>query len=79
MGAIKIVRWLFGLSFPIGKKEVYFSVLYAAVVFEWILPYFSDRYFADPFDVLAYFLGGAIYVLFISSEDEKGSKLEVKS
>jgi len=69
MISIKIVRWIFDLSFPVGKKEVLFSVLYAAAVFEWILPALSENYVADPFDVLAYFLGGTIYVLFISSKN----------
>jgi hypothetical protein len=70
MVSIKIVRWLFDLSFPLGKKEVLFSVLYAAAVFEWILPALSENYVGDPFDVLAYFLGGTFYVVFISSKNK---------
>ncbi|QNL52168.1 hypothetical protein H8S90_11645 [Olivibacter sp. SDN3] len=45
---------------------VYFMVVYTALVFEGLLPLFSDRYTADLFDILAYIIGGYLFQLFIN-------------
>ncbi len=43
-----------------------FLVVYLSVVFEGILPLYSDQYTADPFDVVAYALGGVFYTTWIN-------------
>lgn len=53
----------------IEKSEIYclkpghilFIVAYTALVFEFILPRYSDNYIADILDVLMYVLGGLIF------------------
>lgn len=48
-----------------------FLVIYLSIVFEGILPKLSPRYTADPFDVIAYTLGGLTYIFLIKSAHKK--------
>jgi len=78
MTAIKIVRWIFGLSFIISNKEVFIATLYSTCVFEWFLPNLSDTYVNDPLDILAYFLGAVGYLIFTTVNFPNKIKHKIK-
>ena len=79
MTSVKIYRWLFNLSFRMGKKEVLIAVVYSVIVFELLLPTISESYVRDFFDVLAYFLGGVFYINFISKGFNRKSKINTRN
>jgi len=68
MTSIKIIRSLFKLSFEVYTKEVAVAVIYASVVFEWLLPKQGTNFVSDPFDILAYCLGAIFYLTFVQSD-----------
>ncbi|QNL49811.1 hypothetical protein H8S90_24410 [Olivibacter sp. SDN3] len=55
--------------FPV--TYVFFMVAYTGLIFEGILPLFSERYTADLFDILAYIMGGCLFHLFINKPFKK--------
>lgn len=59
-------------TFELSKLMVLFAVIYFSFLFELVLPFISNKYTSDWFDVLCYFIGGGIYVLILSCK-EKGT------
>ncbi len=57
---LKVVNPLF----EINLWMVLLTAAYVSLVFEWWLPPRSERYTADPLDVVAYFLGATAYYLY---------------
>ncbi|MEM9052577.1 MAG: hypothetical protein AAGC47_11030 [Bacteroidota bacterium] len=79
MTSVKTFRWLFNLSFSLGKKEVLIAVVYSVIVFEWLLPTVSESYVRDFLDVLAYILGGVFYITFVSKSLNRKSKIKTRN
>ena len=68
MTSIKIIRSLFQFSFDVNTKEVVIAVVYASVVFEWLLPKQGTNFVSDLYDILAYCLGAIFYLTFVQSD-----------
>ncbi len=81
MTSVKIVKWLFILSFTVNKIQVAIAVVYSSFVFEWILPNGGTNFVSDPFDIAAYTFGALLYVLIISpdSSNQVQDKKPIKS
>ena len=47
----------------LSRKMILFTCFYISFVFEYLLPQYSQRYTSDPFDIIAYFMGGLIYYI----------------
>jgi hypothetical protein len=56
-------------------KQTVFSFVYLSVVFEIILPLYSAKYTADPFDVIAYGIGAVIFQLKINNRKINSPKV----
>lgn len=46
--------------------HILFGILYFAFLFEWLFPRIDDRTTADPWDVLAYAVGGLLFGLLMN-------------
>jgi hypothetical protein len=53
-------------AYVFSPWHVVVAIVYFALVFEVVLPRYSERYTADPFDVLAYTAGGFLFYTFIN-------------
>jgi hypothetical protein len=49
-------------NFKLSTLMVFGFVLWYALLFEWVFPSYDERHFADLWDVLAYFLGGLLFL-----------------
>ncbi|PUV25932.1 hypothetical protein DCO56_02870 [Sphingobacterium athyrii] len=49
-------------SYPL--YQIWFIAAIVSLVFEWVMPYYTDYNTADLYDVFAYFTGGLFYFLF---------------
>jgi hypothetical protein len=47
--------------YKLSPGQVIFIVLYVSLIFEVVLPHFSERYTGDLMDVLMYVLGGVFF------------------
>lgn len=58
--------YLFNNGNPHGYPlyQIWFIAAIVSLVFEWVMPYYTDYNTADLYDVLAYFTGGLFYFLF---------------
>lgn len=54
-------------SFRVDLGMLITSVVLFSIAFEWLLPRFSDKYTADPIDVLCYCVGAIVYYRFRDS------------
>jgi hypothetical protein len=48
-------------GFELSLAMIIAAIIAFSVVFEFVLPKINEKYTADPFDILAYFLGGINY------------------
>ncbi|HSI75235.1 MAG TPA: hypothetical protein VK957_05060, partial [Lunatimonas sp.] len=55
-------------TFIFTKTQILIGTAYISFVFEVLLPQWSDRYTADPWDVLCYGLGAVYFYLFINRQ-----------
>lgn len=64
LGSINLLlkRYTSNPNFKLSIAKVLMACIYFSVLFEWILPNYSNAYTADFFDVLCYFFGGGIYL-----------------
>lgn len=58
------------------KKELSIPMItvgfvYTAILFEWVLPQYSDKYTADFYDVLCYGIGTVFYMYFVYQIESK--------
>lgn len=44
------------------KSQIWVAFIYVSIVFEGVLPFYKDKYTADPIDVVMYLLGTLIYL-----------------
>lgn len=51
-------------NLQLSIAKIVFFVVYVSLVFEWLLPMYSDRYTSDVGDVVAYAIGAILYYLF---------------
>ncbi len=51
-------------NFKLDFSKIIFVLVYQSLVFELLLPAISARYTSDPYDVLAYAVGGCFFFLF---------------
>jgi len=72
--AIKISMNLLGTSVVMDTKKVVIAVIYAAVVFEFIVPLSRGMVFeVDLVDILAYAMGGILWSLFFLRGEQSAS------
>lgn len=57
MSSMRIVNSGFELTFAM----IIAAIISFSIVFEYVLPKMDEKFVADPFDILAYFLGGLTY------------------
>jgi hypothetical protein len=60
---LQIYRWIHPLkeNFLFKKEHIFVAFLYVSVVFEGFLPWYSDQYIRDFWDILCYGLGAIIF------------------
>lgn len=60
---LQIYRWIHPLrdSFRFKKEHVIVAFLYVSLVFEGVLPWYSDQYVRDFWDILSYALGAFVF------------------
>ena len=60
---LQIYRWIHPLraAFRFKKEHVIVAFLYVSLVFEGFLPWYSDQYIRDFWDILCYGLGAIIF------------------
>ncbi len=60
---LQIYRWIHPLrqNFRFKKEHIFVAFLYVSVVFEGFLPWYSDQYIRDFWDILCYGLGAIIF------------------
>ncbi len=65
---LQIFRWIYknGISYIFTKTQIVIGTAYISFLFEVLLPQWSDRYTADPWDVLCYGLGAVYFYFFIN-------------
>jgi hypothetical protein len=65
---LQAFQWIHPLraGFRFTKVQVLVGWLYFSLLFEILLPRWSDHYVADPWDVLAYGIGAAFFYRFIN-------------
>jgi hypothetical protein len=51
-------------SFELTPAMILAALIYFSIVFEWLLPLWSDRYQSDFLDIVAYSLGAIAYYYF---------------
>ena len=51
-------------TFELSIAKILVATAMFAVVFEFILPRWSNQYYSDYLDIAAYFLGGFLYYVF---------------
>ncbi|MGD1843867.1 MAG: hypothetical protein ACFB10_00560 [Salibacteraceae bacterium] len=57
--------WVFrNPGYVLNWKHIAFTVIYFGLVFEWLLPKWSTVHHADPFDLIAYSVGGVLFSFF---------------
>ena len=61
-----LLSLIYRVLYVFSKAQMFFFFLYLSFVFELLLPYLSDAYIADKYDVLAYALGTLLFHLFIN-------------
>lgn len=63
---LQVYQWFHPLKkyFIFTKAQIMVAVAYYSVIFEGLLPYWSNTYIRDPWDVLFYFFG-AIWFYFL--------------
>ncbi len=54
------------VEFSLPPAQVVFSLIYISILFEIILPNFSEKFNADPFDFFAYAAGALLFYFFIN-------------
>ncbi|WP_228527768.1 magnesium citrate secondary transporter [Pararhodonellum marinum] len=65
---LQVFRWIHPQKslFVFTKTQVIVGVIYISLIFEVFLPYLSDRYTRDLWDVLCYFIGAGLFYRFIN-------------
>lgn len=65
---LQAFRWFYSKNecFIFTKTQISIGTAYISFIFEVLLPQWSDRYTADPWDVLCYGLGGVYFYFFIN-------------
>ena len=66
--SLQVFQWIHPLKagFRFTKVQVMVGWLYFCLLFEVLLPKWSDQYVADPWDALAYGIGAVIFYRFIN-------------
>lgn len=66
---LQIYRWIhpLGEGFRFKKEHVIVAFLYVSVVFEGVLPWYSEVYIRDLWDILCYGLGSLIFYFKINT------------
>lgn len=66
---LSLAAWMLDLLFPgkgaLSKGQVIFATAYTAVLFEVLLPQWSNRYTADIWDAFCYFAGAFLWWMWI--------------
>ena len=67
---LQLFRWAYRKkeSFIFTKMQILVGTAYISFIFEVLLPQWSDRYTADPFDLLCYGLGAVYFYFFINRQ-----------
>ncbi|RYD71058.1 MAG: magnesium citrate secondary transporter [Sphingobacteriales bacterium] len=60
-------------SYRLSLFQIISAVIYAAALFEIILPKYALKYTSDPWDLLAYAVGTVIFILFINPKQQQMS------
>lgn len=57
--------FLFNNRIPHGYPlyQIWFMSAIVSLLFEWLMPHYTDYNIGDPYDVVAYFIGGLFYFL----------------
>jgi hypothetical protein len=65
---LQVFRWIYrsDKSFVFTPVQIIIGTAYVSFVFEVFLPQLSDKYIADPWDVLCYGLGAVYFYFFIN-------------
>ncbi|GMQ27702.1 hypothetical protein Aconfl_03440 [Algoriphagus confluentis] len=60
---LQIYRWIHPMreTFRLKKEHVFVAFLYVSLVFEGILPWYSDHYVRDYWDILCYGIGSFVF------------------
>ncbi len=60
---LQVYRWIHPLkeNFRFKKEHIFVAFLYVSVVFEGFLPWYSDQYVRDYWDILCYGLGAIFF------------------
>jgi hypothetical protein len=59
------MRLIFSPNYDLSKFQILFAVLYVSLLFEYLLPMYQTRFYADVFDVFAYSAGATIWYLLL--------------
>lgn len=64
---LQFFRWIYRKNtFTLTKTQILIGTAYISFLFEVLLPQWSDRYTADPWDILCYGLGAVYFYFFIN-------------
>lgn len=55
-------KYTLNKEFDLSPLKILVACLYFSALFEWFLPYYSNAYTSDFFDVVCYFTGGGMYL-----------------
>lgn len=61
-----LLSLIYRVLYVFSKAQMFFFFLYLSFVFELLLPYLSDAYIADKYDVVCYALGTLLFHYFIN-------------
>lgn len=66
---LQIYRWIHPLkgNFKFKKEHIFVAFLYVSVVFEGFLPWYSEQYVRDFWDILCYALGALVFYFKINN------------
>ena len=64
-------RYLFGQT-HLTLLETAVGTIFLALIFEFLFPLLSDDFTADPWDYVAYSLGGLLFWLFVNRKGSEG-------